>query len=80
METQASQTNFVQEILYLFTSIGRKLNIDFAPYIPLIQKAIKRNKLTFEAFDDQVEQITKTNPITLFYDNLVRSIQKEEEE
>jgi len=35
--------------------MAAKLTIDFAPYISLIQKAIRRNKLNFEEFDVQVE-------------------------
>jgi serine/threonine-protein kinase mTOR len=66
METHISQIPYVTQILELITNIAEKLTIDFAPYIPLIQKAIRRNKLTFERFDVQVEIITKINPINLF--------------
>lgn len=66
METHISQILYVTQILELITNIAEKLTIDFAPYIPLIQKAIRRNKLSFERFDVQVEIITKINPINLF--------------
>ena len=36
----------------LITSIAGKLSVDFAPYVPLIQKALKRNKLQFDQFED----------------------------
>jgi len=50
--------------------LAGKLLIDFAPYISLIQKAIKRNKLFYEEFDIKVEEITRLNPIDIFYNNL----------
>ena len=64
----------------MITNIAEKLTIDFAPYIPLIQKAIRRNKLTFERFDVQVEIITKINPINLFQQNMENSLLEEQRE
>jgi len=55
MEGQISHPNYVNEILKLFCQIAQRLEIDFAPYIQLIQKAIKRNRLQSEAFDRTVE-------------------------
>jgi hypothetical protein len=57
---------YVIQILDLITNIARKLTIDFAPYIPLIQKAIRRNKVVYDHFDKEVEKITMINPISLF--------------
>jgi hypothetical protein len=66
METHINQHLYVQGILDLVSNIAERLTLDFAPYIPLIQKAIRRNKLSYERFDLTVEGITKINPINLF--------------
>lgn len=71
---------YVHGILDLITSIAKKLTLDFAPYIPLIQKAIRRNKIPYEKFDDQVEHITKINPISLFQYNMEQSAYEEQRE
>lgn len=42
---QDPDSNLVEEIIRTFCEIAAQLNNDFAPYITLIQKAIKRNKL-----------------------------------
>lgn len=79
LETHISQVSYVQQILDLITNIAEKLTIDFAPYIPLIQKTMRRNKLNFERFDFQVEQITKLNPISLFQKNMEISAMEEQQ-
>lgn len=80
METHISQTDYVRGILDLLTSIAEKMTLDFAPYIPLIQKAIRRNKLIYEKFDNQVEFITKINPILLFKENMDNALYEEQQE
>jgi len=80
METHISQLPYVQGILDLITNIAEKLTLDFAPYIPLVQKAIKRNKLPYERFEFQLEVITKINPISLFQANMDQSMMEEQKE
>lgn len=80
METHINQQTYVQGILDLITSIAEKLTLDFAPYIPLVQKAIRRNKLSYDRFDEKVERIITINPITLFVENMEASILEEQKE
>ena len=51
METHINQHIYVQKILDLISNIAERLTLDFAPYIPLVQKAIRRNKLSYDRFD-----------------------------
>lgn len=80
METHLSQTPYVQTILELLTNLAERLTLDFAPYIPLVQKALKRNKLACEKFDAQAHYITKINPIGLFQANMEQSLLEEQKE
>ena len=59
-----------QEIINLFCKISRVLNIDFAPFIPLILKQFKRIGKTSVNFNQQIEDITKINLVDLFKKNL----------
>jgi hypothetical protein len=52
METHIVQLPYVLGILDLITNIAERLTLDFAPYIPLVQKAIKRNKLQYDKFEN----------------------------
>lgn len=45
LEMQDVDPNLVDEIIRSFGEIALNLKSDFAPYISLIQKAIRRNKL-----------------------------------
>jgi hypothetical protein len=80
METHIGQAPYVMGILDLISNFAEKLTLDFAPYIPLVQKAIRRNKLQYERFDHQVELIAKINPISLFQANMEASILDEQRE
>lgn len=64
----------------MITAIAEKLTLDFAPYIPLVQKAIRRNKLSYDRFDEKVERIITINPITLFVENMETSILEEQKD
>lgn len=80
METHLGQAQFVQAILELLSSMAERLTLDFAPYIPLVQKAIRRNKLAYERFDFQVEAIAKINPIQLFQQNMELALIEDQKE
>ena len=56
--------------MHLFCEIARKLNIDFAPFIPLILEQFKRNKRSSAEFNGEVEKITKIDLVDLFKTNL----------
>ena len=62
---QDPDSNLVEEIIRTFCEIAAQLNNDFAPYITLIQKAIKRNKLQDKClqFELAIKQVTKNDPI-----------------
>ena len=72
MEIHANEFQLVDEILMSFVKIALKLNSDFAPYISLIQKAIRRNKVQDRCaqFDLAIKTITKNDPIETFQQNL----------
>jgi hypothetical protein len=54
--------------------MARILNIDFAPFIPLIQDSFKRNKRPYhEQFNNLIEEITKINLVDLFKQNLEKN-------
>lgn len=55
-----------------FSIIARRLQTDFAPYIQLIQKAIRRNRLQdkCQKLDDAILRITLQDPIDRFKENL----------
>lgn len=57
-------------IIELFCKIAKFLNIDFAPFIPLILEQFKRNKRTSIEFNTQIEDITKIDLVDLFKINL----------
>jgi hypothetical protein len=80
METHINQSVYVQTILDLLTNLAERLTLDFAPYIPLVQKALKRNKLACDKFDAQAHYITKINPIGLFQANMEQSVLEEQKE
>jgi hypothetical protein len=50
--------------------IGNFLTTDFAPFIPLIQKSIKRLKLNSDEFELMVEKVLNHDPIEVFLNNL----------
>ena len=64
----------VDEILRAFSVIALELKADFAPYISLIQKAIRRNKLEQKCaqFDVTIKLITKNDCIEQFIEVLQR--------
>lgn len=64
----------VEEIIRSFCEIAKQLSSDFAPYIALIQKAIRRNKLQDKcaAFESVIKVVTKNDPIEQFQVNLER--------
>jgi hypothetical protein len=73
VEVYQSQTYATKDsdVLYktivdLFCNMARFLNIDFAPFIPLIQESLKRSKRPSDIFNAQVEGITKINLVDLF--------------
>ena len=72
LEMENVDPNLVEEIIRSFCEIAVKLNSDFAPYISLIQKAIRRNKLQdkSEAFESAIKVVTKNDPIEQFQQNL----------
>jgi len=72
MDIHANELTLVDEILMSFCKIALKLTSDFAPYISLIQKAIRRNKLQDRCaqFDMAIKTITKNDPIEMFQSNL----------
>jgi hypothetical protein len=57
-------------IIDLFVTIARYLNIDFAPFIPLILEQFKRNKRISVEFNSEIENITKIDLVDLFKKNL----------
>ena len=59
-----------KSIVDLFCHMARRLNIDFAPFIPMIQESFKRCKRPSAEFSLQVEGITKINLVDLFKQNL----------
>ena len=65
LDMQDVDPNIIEEIIRSFCEIAVKLSTDFAPYISLIQKAIRRNKLQekCEAFESAIKVVTKTDPI-----------------
>lgn len=64
--------DLIDEIIATFCRINVKLTSDFVPYIGLIQKAFKRNRLMEKSvnFDNGVKKITKLNPIEQFQHHL----------
>lgn len=72
LDMQDVDLNLIEEIIRTFCEIAVKLNNDFAPYISLIQKAIRRNKLQdkCEAFECAIKVVTKNDPIEQFQENL----------
>lgn len=54
------------------STIAEKLQSDFAPYVLLIQKSIRRNNLQDKSrlFDERIIKITKQNPIDRFKEHL----------
>ena len=71
---QDPDQNMVEEIIRSFCEIAVQLSSDFAPYISLIQKAIRRNKLQDKciAFESAIKVVTKNDPIEQFQVNLER--------
>lgn len=68
---QSKETGELQKnIVDLFCGIAKVLNIDFAPFIPLILEQFKRNKRVSEKFNSQIEDITKIDLVDLFKKNL----------
>lgn len=64
--------DLIDEIIKTFCKINDKLRSDFVPYVSLIQKAFKRNRLQEKSleFDRTVQTITKQDPIEQFQKNL----------
>ena len=62
---QDPDQNLVEEIIRSFCEIAVQLNSDFAPYISLIQKSLRRNKLQekCQAFESAIKVVTKNDPI-----------------
>lgn len=73
--TSERETGMIGSIIGSFIIIAQGLTSDFAPYISLINKALKRNRLEdfSKAFDQQVMSITKMDPIEAFELNLEKS-------
>lgn len=61
-------------IIASFIYIAVELTSDFAPYISLIQKALRRNRLEemSRAFENEVLAITKMDAIEQFKYNLMK--------
>jgi uncharacterized protein YpuA (DUF1002 family) len=62
--------NLNKAIIELFCNMAKELNIDFAPFIPLIQDSLNKHKKPSADFNNHVEHITKINLIDLFKENL----------
>ena len=62
--------NLNKTIIDLFCDMAKVLNIDFAPFIPLIQDSLDKHKKNSPEFNQHVENITKINLIDLFKENL----------
>ena len=74
LDMQDPDQNLVEEIIRSFCEIAVQLSSDFAPYISLIQKAIRRNKLQDKCagFESAIKVVTKNDPIEQFQVNLER--------
>jgi hypothetical protein len=59
-----------KSIIDLFCIMARSLNIDFAPFIPMIHESFKKSKRPSNEFNILVEGITKINLVDLFKQNL----------
>jgi hypothetical protein len=72
--TTERETGMIGTIINSFITIAQGLTSDFAPYISLINKALKRNRLEdlSKAFDQEVMSITKMDAIEAFRYNLDR--------
>jgi hypothetical protein len=68
------ETTLIGAIIHSFITIAEELTSDFAPYISLIQKALRRNRLEdlSKAFEVEVLSITKMDAIEQFKYNLMR--------
>ena len=57
-------------VVKLFCAMAKRLNIDFAPFIPLVLEQFKKNKKNSEEFNQEVEKIVKLDLIDHFKNHL----------
>ena len=68
LEGQSQESELIDDIINSLSTIAMKLQSDFAPYIALIQKSIRRNHLQPKCmqFEDAIFKITKQDPVDRF--------------
>ena len=71
METTPA-LEYVRAIVTVFKEMAVNAGVDFAPYLPLIQKAMRRIKVADEEYDELVERILCQNQIEFFIESLER--------